>query len=919
MLAVKHALWLLGTGLLLPLVVGSAVIHAAETNIAENAGASSDKTMASAMGINAYYKDFFADLTKSSQISSLDKTPLQLDDDGWPKNDCGVEFGNNGGYRTGHAPDISGVYTISFQCDNPDVQVKSSNAANSVVAKTGYDLATKTWTGTLTIPPATAAKGCSLHLNFTDTHSGIRKLRFLRPGCALTTPETEVYAPFKAMTAPFGGAMRPTSDQGQGTMPYPALRQWASRVDLPYLPAPFGQNMDGSFPCWEWQVILANELNRDLWICVPINATDDYLSHLAHAIKDGSSYHGRTFPPLKPGLKLYVEYSNEVWNFGFYQFKWNLFATRDALFQGNLDGPYYRDLKEVDAFDADYKLHYVARSVEMSRIFRSVFGDEQMMTRIRPVLFWQENNGQTSQSMGEYVAQFYGPPQNFFYGIGDAPYLSPMADTVDGMYQDAIANLDDYAKTHWRQAVAGAMSVGLPYICYEGGGFNRYSKPAKQAQFDWLYDPRIKDLVKRYWLDFAAAGGTQLAWTGLHGHASENSGGAWGIVEDIFHPDQAPRWVAVKELAPMERPTLQTAATIDGRQPAIINLAAYPFPMEHDHPANLVKDCTGRLYKAVPVPQYTLTINVSEPGAYAITLTGNHFVTGSDHSSVRVRIDGQAIGELSLPQGGDPQKNKDWAKSSTAAVAMLTPGLHAVQLRFEPVPRRAGGRQIQDLIIAPAAELPKLAPGAAPAIDAIAQRGRILVAWEPAAQNGHPLLGYNLYRGSAGGPETLYKKSLPPTLLSFIDTGLKTGEAFSYHVTASNEIGESVASASVSASAVEKPAMPTGLKAQVAAGPKPGTTIVTLTWDKAADHVECYAIYFAAKPGGVPQEANQYWKMASAAHNTFVFADDSNPWRNAGVTATDLYFQIAAVNGAGQGPRSAELHVDAHMVGNGKP
>jgi hypothetical protein len=873
-----------------------------------------DGTMAPVMGVNGFLPNVFVDLTKSSRFYWLDrthgKTPLPVDDEGWPTVDCGFSFadGENWDYRSGHAPNLSGSYTISFQCDNPQVEV-AAGTRKEVITKTGYDPATKTWTGTLAVPQSVGVKHCGLDLRFTNTQTGIRRLRFLRPGYDLSTRETEVYAPFKTAIVPFGGIFRLASDQGGGTKPYPAMRAWATRIDPPYMPAPLGQNQDGMTDA-EWQVILANELDRDLWFEIPVNATDDYVEHVARAVKDGSTYRGRTFPPLRRDLKLYVEYSNEVWNFGFYQFVWNLHAARAGFLQGNLDAPHTWKREEPGRMDVGFAWRYAGRAAEISRIFRRVFGDEQMMSRVRPILSWQMSNGSTPQAMGEFIAQFYGPPETLFYAVGDAPYVNPRGDTPQSMYQQTVDILDRYAKQHWRQSVAGARSVGLRYVCYEGGGFTAYTRPAKQCQFDWLYDPRIKDLTKRYWLDFAAAGGTELTWTGFYGPAVENGGGAWGIVEDFFHPQESPRWVAVKELSTMPRPAVQAAATVNGRGPSIINLPSYQFTVEPDSPTDRLKDRQGRLYHSQPLPRQTLCVNVAKPGLYAVTLTGSHLAPGSDHSLVRVRIDGRAACDLSLPRGGNPGNDTDWANSSTTGVVSLDAGLHALQLRCDPAPRN--GRKVQDLIIAPAAALPKLAPSAPAVVKLYPQEGRILVAWEAATDHGRPLLGYNLYRGGPAGGETLYKKGLPPTLISFLDAGLKTGETFSYRITAVNEIGEGAPSPSASASPVEKPAAPTGLKAELSKGPEPGTAAVTLSWDPPADNVNCYVLYFSRQSGAEPAEPVQFW--IGVTGNRYDFISDRHPFIRDGVKARDLYFQLSAVNGAGQGPRCGELHVDTRPI-----
>ena len=39
---------------------------------------------------------------------------------------------------------------------------------------------------------------------------------------------------------------------------------------------------------WEYQVMLANETGKDLYITIPINASDDYVQKLAKLIRYGS-------------------------------------------------------------------------------------------------------------------------------------------------------------------------------------------------------------------------------------------------------------------------------------------------------------------------------------------------------------------------------------------------------------------------------------------------------------------------------------------------------------------------------------------------------------------------------------------------------------------------------------------------------
>lgn len=70
----------------------------------------------------------------------------------------------------------------------------------------------------------------------------------------------------------------------------------------------------------EVMIQLANMTGTDPWFCMPHRATREYLTEFARMVKD----------QLDPARKVYVEYSNEVWNSMFKQSGWMLHSKTAA-------------------------------------------------------------------------------------------------------------------------------------------------------------------------------------------------------------------------------------------------------------------------------------------------------------------------------------------------------------------------------------------------------------------------------------------------------------------------------------------------------------------------------------------------------------------------------------------------------------
>jgi len=78
-------------------------------------------------------------------------------------------------------------------------------------------------------------------------------------------------------------------------------------------PTPFELKFSGGVAI-ELMIQLCNMLKIDPWFCIPHRATDDYIMQFAKLVRE----------TLDPSLKVYLEYSNEIWNWSFRQANWML-------------------------------------------------------------------------------------------------------------------------------------------------------------------------------------------------------------------------------------------------------------------------------------------------------------------------------------------------------------------------------------------------------------------------------------------------------------------------------------------------------------------------------------------------------------------------------------------------------------------
>jgi len=147
--------------------------------------------------------------------------------------------------------------------------------------------------------------GLGLEILRSDKLNHVRNIRVLLPN----TSESDATYPFNPA---FINQIKPFSCVR--FLNWPGINNskdslWVDRKNPNY----FNQSSTGDGGlAWEHMIKLCNFTKKDMWLCIPHKATEDYVYQLALLMK-GS---------LRKESKIYLEYSNEVWNDIFDQHHW---------------------------------------------------------------------------------------------------------------------------------------------------------------------------------------------------------------------------------------------------------------------------------------------------------------------------------------------------------------------------------------------------------------------------------------------------------------------------------------------------------------------------------------------------------------------------------------------------------------------
>lgn len=252
---------------------------------------------------------------------------------------------------------------------------------------------------------------------------------------------------------------------------------------------------------YEFMVALCNAANKDLWICVPHLATDDFVTKLAQLIRYGSDgvnpytspQANPIFAPLNSNLRVWLEYSNEIWSSGnsFPQGNWAQDqANALGISKGRFNGRRFCDVWRVfgNAFNNTARLVRVAAVFTGNQAYTTDFLNEiktygvtlspvQEPELIAPTTYFgngiQDWAYQTAQSQAATPDPWFLTTDSFDSGGG---VLRPVSISPTNSYWTSPAITTHLAKTfrQWTQLMlsGSTQTGGGPDATGIGGGFD---------------------------------------------------------------------------------------------------------------------------------------------------------------------------------------------------------------------------------------------------------------------------------------------------------------------------------------------------------------------------------------------------------------------------------------------------------------
>jgi hypothetical protein len=409
-----------------------------------------------ALGMNiggvSYFDDqiVFLDLIKQSPDWGLNNGGIDppLDANGWP-----LSLPGGGAGVSFKVPAGGGAYVLLYE-GTGTVQFFNGTVTSTAAGRIGVTLS-----------------GGENSMTITSTGAGSAYMRNLRLVPLLNesnyaNPSTGIFnETFRNRCGEFG-CLRFMDFQQTNASP---VTTWASRPQ----PTWFSQMQPGGSSL-EYAIDLCNQVQADCWICIPHRATDDYILGAANLCRDR----------LSPNLRLYVEYSNEIWNF----------SHGDEVQEMGVAYGIANGIPSQYPDEWDTRLRYQA--LRSKQIF-DVFAAQMGLARIRRVLAGQmwdirieilvdhQINGVPAYTYCDYISiapyvggfwPFYDTSGTFEGNQSYVNLFAPYPTVYDAFTASTVAEIVQYvvADIPLQENILAdirdiATTRGKKLICYEAG------------------------------------------------------------------------------------------------------------------------------------------------------------------------------------------------------------------------------------------------------------------------------------------------------------------------------------------------------------------------------------------------------------------------------------------------------------------
>ncbi len=459
-----------------------------------------------------------------------------LDSDGWPVQVPFTPAGGTPQYVHTLMPAYgAGAYTVRFR-GTGRVDVLPPGGGRVILNGTGG-----LFQQTVNLVPTAADWAIHVQIQTSSASDPIRQLEILAPGQAAGDVQADPFHPaFLDKLGPFRILRFMDWLRTNGN----PLQTWAQRTKLSDYTQTQGQGV-----AHEWIIRLCNQTGKHPWICIPHMADDEYVRQTARLYRD----------TLAPGLRVYVEYSNETWN-GHPDFTQTQYVSQRGQALGLHTQP----------FSAGQR-YTALRSAQIFGIFSGEYGASQRHRHVNVLASQAAALESVTVPRVEALNDPAINPQGHTADvIAIAPYFGVNFLPVPGTEGNAqptvnpMPTVDELVTTHSLNTIQDAVGwvtahrrladeQGWRLVCYEGGqhftgiGGAQNNDELTARLFAANRDPRMGQRYQEYFAQLQRSGvdlfmnfGHIQAWSKY---------GAWGALQSQEQPvSESPKWQAITGL-----------------------------------------------------------------------------------------------------------------------------------------------------------------------------------------------------------------------------------------------------------------------------------------------------------------------------------------------------------------------------------